>query len=244
MKTWQLIGNATLAGSVVALALVLGGARGDEPDKPAANAPAAPGKPKLRVRVFPLTRSEPEAVLETLHTLFEGLAQREPPPAGVAGPRGGMAMMAGGPGGGMGGMMMPGGGGLGALGGLGLLGGAAGALPTGRAAHDPRTNALVVAGTEKDVALAADVVAALNAPADKPLPKLKHLRAYRLRFADPTELAQVLQQLELDASIVAGPQGSKLLFAAGPDDLLQDLDEAVKLLDAQGEKKAGGGPSQ
>src|SRR5262249_28986032 len=165
-----------------------------------------------------------------------------PPPAEAPAMGGGapapMVGMRGGPGGMMPGMAMPGGfpAGLGALG----IGGGGLAGPSYRAAMDARTPALVVAGSGRDVAVAADFVTAMNAPADKPLPKLEHLRAYRLRFADPAELAAVFQQLELEASIVPGPQGSKLLFAAGADELLQELDEAVKALDVQGEKKAAG----
>jgi len=144
---------------------------------------------------------------------------------GAGGPGMGMGM----PGGGMLGM---GGGALGALGdGLGLSGGPA--EPTYRVVAAPHSRSLLFRGTERDLQIVADVVTVLNTPADKSLPKLKSLRAYRLRFADPGELAQTFHQLELEANVQAGPPESKLLFVVGPEELLPEIEEAVKALDVE-----------
>ncbi|HEV3237451.1 MAG TPA: secretin N-terminal domain-containing protein, partial [Gemmataceae bacterium] len=100
---------------------------------------------------------------------------------------GGGALGLGGLGGMLGGGLGLGGGGLTGIGGGGLIGAAGGVPGAGpmswRIAEDPRTKSLVVRGPEKVIEIAADLVAVLDLPADKPIPAVKNLRAYKLKHA-------------------------------------------------------------
>src|SRR5438045_537330 len=52
-----------------------------------------------------------------------------------------------------------------------------------RVAWDTRTASILVRGLPSDFQLVTEFLAVLNTPADKPLPKLKVLRAFRLKHA-------------------------------------------------------------
>jgi type II secretory pathway component GspD/PulD (secretin) len=99
-----------------------------------------------------------------------------------------------------------------------------------RMAEDPRTKSLVVRGPEKVLEIAADLVAVLDLPADKPIPAVKNLRAYKLKHAKADELNTVLTNLELDARIVPVEKGN-ILIVAGNEDVMKEIDGVVEALD-------------
>ncbi len=201
-------------------------------DPPAVEKKGAKKEEPLRIKVFRLTQRDPEAVREVLNTLLQ-------PPLPFGGGLGGLGGGLGiGGGGGEGGA--PGGGvpanlggalGLGGMGGLGGFGG--GGLGTHRIAIDNRTKSLIVRGTEKDLRIATDLVTVLNTPADKALPKVKNLSAFKLRHANPEELSETLGELELKVRIAAVPD-SKLLIVAGSADEITDITEVIEALDVAG----------
>src|SRR5207244_8659125 len=151
----------------------------------------------------------------------------------AGGPRGGGAgMMPGGPGAGDKGGMGPAGfgGGMGALG--GGPGGAGGAPlnATWRMAVDSRTNALIIRGADKDLQMAADLVAVLDVPADQPMPNVKNVTAFKLKFAPASEAAAILQELELGAQIVPDERTNSIIIA-GPEAGRKEIGELIGALD-------------
>jgi hypothetical protein len=101
-----------------------------------------------------------------------------------------------------------------------------------RAFLDLRTQSLVARGTAAELRLVADLVAALDAPPDKPPPAAKGLRAFRARHLDAEEMLEQLRELRADGSCrtVALP-GRKLLLAVGPEDALKHLEAVARELD-------------
>jgi hypothetical protein len=106
---------------------------------------------------------------------------------------------------------------------------------------DLRTRSLVARGTAPELRVVADLVAALEAPPDKPPPAAKRLRAFRARHLDAEELLEQLRELGADASCrtVALP-GRKLLLAVGPEDALNHLEAVAKVLDVPAEETKPG----
>lgn len=101
-----------------------------------------------------------------------------------------------------------------------------------RVGVDDRTRSLVVRGTDTDLQIAADLVAVIDLPADKLVPKVKTLRAFRLKHAKANDLVVTLRDLELEAKIVAHEKGNTLV-ASGPEDALKDIEEVVVALDVE-----------
>jgi len=191
---------------------------------------------KVRLKVFRLSHSDPEQVSGVLKSLLpeESDSVAAGPGAPIGGGMlgfggGGMLGLAGG-GAGLGGA--PAGNGLG--GGLGGLGGGLGGGmggPTWRLAADPRTKSLIIRGSEKEVDIAADLVAVLDLPADKPIPKVKNLRAYKLKHASAQDLNALLSSL-MDARMVPVEKGN-ILIVAGSEDVMKDIDSVVEALDIE-----------
>jgi hypothetical protein len=256
MKTLHLSWKRSMAGLVLCTALGVGPevAHGDDlspqptpqerPDPAAAPQRAAepraqpgPGTldlfsegsraPTLRIRVFRLSHREPEEIQQILAALLEVQ------PSWGRGRGSSRGMAAGG--------MMPGApGGLAAGRGLasqslsgGMMGSAVGGSPSSwRLAVDPRTRSIIVRGTERDLETVADVVALLDLPPGKPLPKVKNLHAYRLRHANAEELTQVLQTLDLAVRIVPMPQAN-LLIMAGSEEAMKEIASVIEELDVE-----------
>ena len=186
---------------------------------------------KVRLKVFRLSHSDPEQLSGVLQSLLpeESEAMAAGPAAAIGGPPGGLGIG--------GGMLGFGGGALGG-GRPGGLGGGQGALgggmagPTWRLTADPRTKSLIIRGSEKDVDIAADLVAVLDLPADKSMPKVKNLRAYKLKHASAQDLNAVLSSLEMDARMVPIEKGN-ILIVAGTEDVMKDVDSVVEALDIE-----------
>jgi hypothetical protein len=231
------------AGAILLLSFAVALAQ-NTPSKAKADGKDQPSKPpetrkgdgsRVRLKVFRLSHSDPEQVSGVLHSLLpeESEAMAAGPGALIGGPPGGLGIgggMLGFGGGALGGAGIGGGrpGGLG--GGQGALGGGVGG-PTWRLAADPRTKSLIIRGSEKEVDIAADLVAVLDLPADKPLPKVKNLRAYKLKHASAQDLNAVLNSL-LDARMVPVEKGN-ILIVAGSEDVMKDIDGVVEALDIE-----------
>jgi len=186
--------------------------------------------PVLKSKVFRLKYCDPNEMMTVLNGLLD---ENDPPqqpmggnPAGLPGlPGGGMLGVGGGGPGALGG------GGLGALGvGGGGLGGFGGMGPQTQVTVDMRTRSLIVRASEKNLQLAADLVAVLDLPKDKPLPSVKSLKVFQLKHAEAEELVQVLQNLEPEARMIALGE-AKLMIVAGPDAAMKEIADLVKHLD-------------
>jgi hypothetical protein len=182
-----------------------------------------------RIRVFRLKHATPEEVAQALDNFLQGPADApafavdfgfapggQRPPGTPA--RGGMP---GPPGPGM-----PG----------GFVGGVAGPAPGWHVTVDDRTRSLIVRGSRRDLRVAADLVAVLDTPPGKPLPKVSSLRAFKLRFARAPKLAEILEALELKARAVAMPK-TNTLIVAGSDEVLKEVGDLVQELDVEGKGK-------
>jgi hypothetical protein len=209
----------------------------------------------LKVKVFRLSHVDPESALSMLEGLLDRPSQAAipPGPSGVDGQALAGAPSLGAMGGGFGALGALGGG-LGAIGGVGGGQGALGAFGGGlgvggggpggfgtaatwRLVTDDRTHSLVIRGTEVDLQIAADLVAVLDLPADKPIPKVKTLHAFKLRFADGDELADVLRRLELKARLVAFPgqedRRANLIVVRASEDVIKEIGSVIEQLDVE-----------
>jgi hypothetical protein len=218
------------------------------PDRVAEDAPdAKDDQPTKSIKVFRLKHYDPETLQGVLQGLLCGTPTGPgsgggPPmgmrpgrwagmaPTGTGGPPG--ATGGGFPGGfgrGPGGMPGMGGGRGGMMGPPGM--GAASPNATCHIAVDGRTGSVVVRGTEQDLLMASDLVAVLDLPKDEAPPRVKSFKAIRLRFADAGEVAQVLDQLDLKATIVAAPP--KTLIVVASDAITKEIGTVVEQLDVE-----------
>jgi type II secretory pathway component GspD/PulD (secretin) len=107
-----------------------------------------------------------------------------------------------------------------------------------RLAVDGRTNCLVVRGSEHDLQMASDLVAMLDLPEGKPMPRLKNIRAFKLKFADPEQVAMMLQALEINATIAPAPKAT-LLIVSGSEAAMKEVAEVIEAVDVQGKPATG-----
>ena len=213
---------------------------------PVQSEPPAPAP--QRIKIFRLKHRQPAEILEILGGLtpvFEGGAQGVPVAFTAFLPEGLNVKPGMNPGGGpgaaadmasmmakMGGKM--GGGGMGAM-----MGGPGGSLPPRcYFAIDQRTRSLIVRGTEKDLQAVADFVAILDLPDDKPIPKLKNVHAFKLRFAKPGDVINVLKALNIDVLVAQIPKSS-IILVNGPDSAIKEATEIIEALDADVKGAAG-----
>jgi type II secretory pathway component GspD/PulD (secretin) len=179
------------------------------------------------IRVFRLKHAKPEEVRQVLESLLDGSS-------GMA-----MAMGAGG------GMMPPGGQGMpgmpgrrpGAMGpamGMGMPGGppGAGASPGWRITVYTRTRSLIVRGSRHDLQLAADLVAVLDRAGGKAVPKVSNLHAFKLKYARAEQLAQILDELGVQARVVPLVKAN-ILIATGPAEAVKEVSDLVQELDVE-----------
>jgi type II secretory pathway component GspD/PulD (secretin) len=209
-----------------------------------------------RIKVFRLKNSAATDVQEKLDALLPVPGQGEagaegssaPPPipgGGLLGTAPGMiggAPAGAGAVGGIGGIPAGGGvagiggfGGIGGVGGFGAFGGIPGLAepaPRYKIAVDDRTNAVVIRGSEHDLQVAAELVALMDLPKAKALPPLKHLRAFQLKHADATAIVTLLNELELDARVVALVEPN-LVVVSGSEAATKDIADAIKELDVE-----------
>ena len=99
-----------------------------------------------------------------------------------------------------------------------------------RASTYPNTRSLVVRGTDKDLQIAADLVAFHNRDKGKPLPKLQVLRSFSLKHAEASDLDRIVRELGLPVRVVPYDE-ERALLAAGSDPAIQELAELIRELD-------------
>jgi len=97
---------------------------------------------------------------------------------------------------------------------------------------DQRTRSLIVRADDRNLQTAADLVAVLDVAPGNPIPRVKSLRALKLRHAHVEPLAEVLQQLGTQARIVADAPTNTLIIA-GPDSDTRDISDVINALDVE-----------
>jgi type II secretory pathway component GspD/PulD (secretin) len=225
---------------------------GSEPGQPQQAAPAP-----QRIKIFRITHRQPGEILEILRGLtpvFEGGAQGVPVSYAAflsEGLNARPGMNPGGPGSGPGANMASmmakmgrrtGSGGMAAkMGGPGVSSATEAPPSPCYFAVDGRTRSLIVRGTEKDLQAVADFVAILDLPDDKAIPKLKNVHAFKLRFAKPSVVIEVLKTLNIDVLVAQIPK-STILLLNGPDSAIKDATEIIEALDAEVKEGATKGP--
>ena len=153
----------------------------------------------------------------------------------MGGPGGGAAPRMKGPGGGM----MPPGAGMPGMGNMPGPQAGAGPTPEWRLTIDERTQSIIMRGSRKDLERAADLIAVLDLPGGKPIPKVKNLRAFKLKFANVNKIAEILDQLGTEARILPLQQTNRLIVA-GPDAAIKEVAELIEELDVEGGAERGG----
>jgi Zn-dependent protease with chaperone function len=200
------------------------------------------------LKVFRLTHRDPEEMC----TVLEALLARQPHQAAEAGPSGVMGGPSGGgpgafPGAGgtgfgggrgsrMGSTGVPGGGfpgGGNPFGGMAMGGfGRGGPQRSWRLAADQRTHCLIVRGTEQDIRTAGELLAMLDVSDDKPIPPLKNYRVFRLRYADPNEVTQLVMRLGINAVMVPAPT-AHMVVVSGPEAAMKEIGEVLEAVDVE-----------
>jgi hypothetical protein len=187
------------------------------------------------IRVFRLKHAKPEEVREVLQSLLDGSAGAGPP--GMGGPMMGGAGMPGMPGG-PGGPGRPGGGKMGpGMPGMPGMPGGAGGMSMGedvgwRITVDERTRSVIVRGSRHDLQVAADLVAVLDRAGGKAVPKLSNLHAFKLKYAHAQRLAEILNELNVQARVVP-LQKVNILIVTGPAEAVREVNDLVKELDVE-----------
>jgi hypothetical protein len=105
---------------------------------------------------------------------------------------------------------------------------------------DPRSKTLLARGPERDLQVIADLVTVLNGNSRKPLPKVKNLHVFKLKYADPEEVATAVLQLGIEARATAFPptpesdeDQPRLLIARGTDEQIREIRQVVEAMDVR-----------
>jgi beta-lactamase regulating signal transducer with metallopeptidase domain len=184
-----------------------------------------------QIRVFRLKHVKPEEVREAVENLLGAPASR---PKGGGG---GMMMpgmpsirgpMGSGPGGKMPSMMggPPGG----PRGGAPDAPGMGDVSPNWRLTVDERTRSIIIRGSRQDLRRAAEVIALLDLPAGKAAPKSKNMQAFKLKHAEAAKIAAILDELALDARVLA-LEGTNRVIVAGTEAALKEAADLIEQLD-------------
>ena len=150
--------------------------------------------------------------------------------AGMGGFAGGAAGLGGGAlglGGGIAGFGGGGGGLMGKGGGFAVKG------STLRMAVDERTNSLVVRGSDAELRNVADIIAAVDVTDNKTATKLKNLRTFKLKHANVDQVAQIVQELDLNVKVSVLPS-AEMLVVTGTEAALKEAGELIEELDVEG----------
>lgn len=194
-----------------------------------------------QIRVFRLKHVKPEEVREAVENLLGA------PPSRPKGGGGGMMMGPMGPG-----MMAPGSGGKmpPMMRGAGEPihpppgVGAEGVSPDWRLTVDERTRSIIIRGSRQDLRRAAEVIALLDLPAGKAAPKSKNMQAFKLKHAEAAKIAFILDELGLDARVLA-LEGTNRVIVAGTEAALKEAADLIEQLDVEargGENDLGNDP--
>ncbi|MGE3807277.1 MAG: hypothetical protein AB7K24_21650 [Gemmataceae bacterium] len=108
-----------------------------------------------------------------------------------------------------------------------------------RVVYNDSRRLVVVRGYRNDLEIAEEVVALLEAPADKPLPKSKRVRAFRLKNVETGVAREVIEALELNVDLA---EAEGMLFMVGPDHLVDQLAKVIAELDVPAMKPLGPAP--
>jgi hypothetical protein len=255
MQTMSQPWRRALPAAILLAALGVGVAHGDTPpagggskpdtkkeEKPAAANPPETRTEPLQLKIFRLQHRDPQALLQVAERLI--VPVMPPPPAGpkMQGGFGGFGFM--------GGNFM----GAGFMGagfmGAGFMGqgppipveqgngdlafGFTGAVSP-RLVADSRARTLIIRGSKDNLQVVRDLVTLLDLPKGKAPPKVKGLRAFELRFADPGTVISAVEQLGIPARI-GGMMDSKTLIARGTEAELQEVSQVIEALDVKGER--------
>lgn len=172
---------------------------------------------EFRLKVYRLKYRDPETIVSVASLLLHPHGWGRAAPGGEVGPGGfgeGPGDLAG----------LPGAGGPG---GLSLL----------RLAADKRTRTLIARGRAQEIQIVTDLVAILDVEDGQAIPKIKNLRLFKLKHADPKAVLTVLSQLEIasfPSRIAADPQAKTIIVMAEAA-VMREVAEVIQALDAEGE---------
>jgi type II secretory pathway component GspD/PulD (secretin) len=92
---------------------------------------------------------------------------------------------------------------------------------------------LIVRGSAQDLQTATNLVAMLDQPDDKPLPRVENFRAFKLKYADAQEVTAILHTLDVKALIAPAPK-AKVLIVSGPESSMKEIAEIIEAVDVEG----------
>ena len=182
-----------------------------------------------QIRVFRLKHVKPEEVREAVESLLGAPASR---PTGGGGGMMMPRMMQPGAGGKMPPMMPGSGGRPSSAPGAGAPSGpgAEGVSPDWRLTVDERTRSIIIRGSRQDLRRAAEVIALLDLPAGKAAPKTKNMQAFKLKHAEAAKIAAILDELGLDARVLA-LEGTNRVIVAGSEAAVKEAADLIEQLD-------------
>ncbi len=188
---------------------------GAKPAVPAKPSPPVDARPALQVKVFRLTRAEPAAVSAALDSLLgpQDELKVEPMPTGGTAPMG-LGFNAGN---------------------VGCFLGQPVGPPLWRAAVSERAKAVIVRGSAKHLAVAADVVAVLDRAPNAALPPTRSLQAFDLKQATSAELVGVIGALGIE-DVYLSDASETLLLVVAPAASQKDIADLVRNLDSDGKQ--------
>lgn len=97
---------------------------------------------------------------------------------------------------------------------------------------DERTQSIIMRGSRGDLQRAADLIALLDQPGGKAVPKVKNLQAFKLKYAKADKLTEILGQLDIDANILPLTQTNRLIVT-GSDAALKEVADLIEQLDVE-----------
>ena len=94
-------------------------------------------------------------------------------------------------------------------------------------AADERSRTVLVRGEARELDIAADLVAVLDTPKDKPLPKVRNLVVFPVKHADADRLAELLRELDYQVMSL----GPRRVLITHKLESLPDLETFMRELD-------------
>ncbi len=107
---------------------------------------------------------------------------------------------------------------------------------------DERTQSIVMRGLSLQLQWAASLIAVLDPPDGKPMPKLKNLQVFKLKYARADTMGHILKELDIDGIRILSLMQTNRLLISGPDAAIKEVAELIEQLDVESKDGARASP--